>query len=68
MTCEACHALAEFEVFAGYDLQTLGAHPTLARYPAPIIRTCRAHLGELLEVDHELPASTRCWVVVPVGA
>ena len=66
MKCDTCDQNTEFLVFACYDIDPMSAngHPTMARYPMPMIRCCGEHLVEQISKDSSSPSGTNQWVVM----
>lgn len=66
MICDRCEAEARWLVWATYEVgYPDDVHPRLARYPAPMARTCAVHLAAVLVDDLDLPTSTAKWAVTP---
>ena len=69
-TCDRCTEPSTWQAYAAYDIPNdISGHPIVARYPAPMIHACAAHLGEALSLqrikDGSSPLATRTWVVEP---
>ena len=56
--CQECDRPAEYMITAAYDLDRSAVHPTVACYPAPLIRACRVHLLECLDREIGTPFAT----------
>ena len=63
--CDRCPEPAWWLAFAAYPIASAGPHPTLARYPAAMVRACDRHLAEALAADYSLDNSTGAWLVTP---
>lgn len=66
--CDGCSRPAEYTLTAAYDLDLSATHPTVACYPAPMIRACRAHLSQLLDVERSAPFATPLYLLTPLPA
>lgn len=60
-----CEKEALWLVYAAYDPQTkfVDVHPTVLRYPSPMIRACSKHIIDLMTDDSKKLATTAQWVV-----
>jgi hypothetical protein len=70
LLCDACTADAAWLAYAAFPAEQPHdapppIHPTVARYPAPMIRACNNHLTDRLTRDTEFTGSTAQWVIVP---
>lgn len=64
--CDRCQTEADWLVYAAHNVLRNERFETLVvHYPAPMIRSCDAHLAEALAEDIDHVASTEKWLVTP---
>ena len=62
---DGCDDAMRFRAYASYNADDgENVHPRHARYPAPMIRACAAHIGRLMLHDADGPGSTLQWLIV----
>ena len=67
LSCDECGRPAEFTLTAAYDADGSLPHPTVACYPAPMVRACRVHLCERVAEDRTYPGASPFYVLHPLG-
>lgn len=58
-----CENDGAFALFAAYALDETAVHPTLARYPFPMMTPCAEHLPAAMQADQKAHGATPYYVV-----